>query len=331
MSVSRVSLLASAALAAAVTLTGFCPPGGGPSVADAHVVVHFDAGAGQSPENVALEPGGGLAVTFAGARQIAEITPEGRTRVLAALPAPADGGVHTPALGFPLTTGLVRAADGTLYVLYATGTADLTGLWRLRPGGRPERIAALPADGLPNGLALDAGTGTLYVADSVRGAVYRVPVSGGSPQVWSHAPELASTGFLGVNGLKVHGGSLWATNLDRGTVLRLPITGDGSAGRPRTVAAGLAGIDDFAFTGHGDDIAAALNVPDQVVLVRGDGSHATLLGAADGLDGPTSVALRGSTLYVLSAAYTTGKDPNLLAGRLVRRPAGEQDGTPYRG
>lgn len=316
MSVPRMPLLA-AALTAAVTLTGFCLPGGEPSVAGARVAVHFDAGAGQSPENVALEPGGDLAVTFARARQVAEITPGGRISVLATLPAPFDGGVHTPALGFPLTTGIVRGSDGTLYVLYATGTADLTGLWRLRPGGRPERIAALPADGLPNGVALDPHTGTLYIADSVRGVVYRVPAAGGAPEVWNDAPELAPAGFLGVNGLKVHAGSLWATNLDRGTVLRVPITGDGSAGPLRTVATGLGGIDDFAFTGHGDDIAAALNAPDQLVLVRGDGSHATLLDAADGLDGPTSVALRGRTLYVLSAAYT-GQHPSLVVGRLTR-------------
>ena len=41
-----------------------------------------------------------------------------------------------------------------------------------------------------------------------------------------------------------------------------------------------------------------------------------LLTQADGLDNPTSVALRGSTVYVTSAAYTTGDDPNLLTARL---------------
>jgi hypothetical protein len=52
-------------------------------------------------------------------------------------------------------------------VLYATGTPDLTGVWRLSPGRAPVRIAALPSTGLPNGLALNPQTGVLYIADSV--------------------------------------------------------------------------------------------------------------------------------------------------------------------
>ncbi|WP_103349585.1 hypothetical protein [Amycolatopsis sp. CA-128772] len=32
------------------------------------------------------------------------------------------------------------------------------------------------------------------------------------------------------NGLKLRGGAVWATNLDRGTVLRIPIRRDGRAG-----------------------------------------------------------------------------------------------------
>lgn len=82
---------------------------------------------------------------------------------------------------FALTTGIVHAHDGTLYLLYATGTADLTGLWRLRPGRAPQRISALPAAGLPNGLALDPRTRTLYITDSVLGTISSVPTTGGTP------------------------------------------------------------------------------------------------------------------------------------------------------
>src|SRR6266540_918595 len=83
----------------------------------ATIAVHFDLAKGQLPENIALEPGGAVDVTFAGARQVARVDHNGVTRVLATLPLPADGGVRTPVLGFPLTTGIARAADGTLYVL----------------------------------------------------------------------------------------------------------------------------------------------------------------------------------------------------------------------
>ncbi|WP_410660431.1 hypothetical protein [Amycolatopsis sp. lyj-112] len=314
----KLSKSAALAAAAVTALTAVPASAASAPLCGARIAVHFDLAAGQTPENIALAPGGAADVTFAAGRQIAEVAPGGGIRVLATLPKPADGGVRTPVLGFPLTVGITRAGDGTLYFLYATGTSDLTGVWRLRPGGRPQRIAALPAAGLPNGLALDPHTGTLYVTDSVLGTIWRVPATGGIATVWSAAPELAAGGFLGVNGLKLRGGAVWATNLDRGTVLRIPIRRDGRAGEVRTVASGLPGIDDFAFTGRGDQLLAALNGPSEVALVQPDGSHSTVLTAADGLQNPTSVALRGNMVYVLSAAYVTGNDPNLVVAHLAR-------------
>jgi hypothetical protein len=304
-------LSAVAAMTAANPVSGASAP-----LSRARIVAHFDLASGQLPENVVLAPGGRLDVTFAAARQVAEVTPGAAPRILATLPKPADGGVKTPVLGFALTTGIVRDHGGTLYVLYATGTADLTGLWRIRPGGKPERIAALPATGLPNGLALDSRTRTLYVADSVLGRIWRVGLAGGTPTIWSSAPQLAAAGFLGVNGLKIHHGELWATNLDKGTVLRIALNGVASARTVKTAARGLVGIDDFTFVGASGRILAALNGPSKVVLIQADGRHSTVLRAADGLQNPTSVTVRGSTVYVLSAAYITQKDPNLLVAHL---------------
>jgi hypothetical protein len=225
--------------------------------------------------------------------------------------------VNTPVLGFALTTGIDRSRDGTLYFLYASGSADLTGLWRLRPGGTPQRITALPPDGLPNGLALDERAGRFYITDSVLGRVLTVPVTGGEPVVWSAAPELSAAGFLGANGVKVRDGAVWVSNLDRGTLLRIPVRGDG-AGPVEVMASDLVGIDDFAFTGRGDEVLAALNGPNTVVQIRPGEGTSTVLTAADGLQNPTSIAVRGRTAYVLSAAYTTATDPNLLLARAPR-------------
>lgn len=285
-------------------------------VSDAHIVAHFDLAAGQQPENITLEPDGSADLSFATAHEIARVSRDGHVHILAVLPAPADGGVNTPLVGSARTFGIVRAPDGSLFVLYNTGTADLTGLWRLRPGSsRPTRIAALPADGLANGMALDPRTGLFYIADSAQGIVWRVPERGGTPTMWASGGALASDGSFGANGVKVHNGAVWVSNSQRGLLLRIPVTCHGVAGPVRTVAT-VAGIDDFVFPGRGDTALAAINGASQIALVRPNGSQAVVLTMADGLQNPTSMSVRGNTLYVASAAYSTRTDPNLLLARL---------------
>ncbi|MFD3588156.1 hypothetical protein [Streptomyces sp. NPDC058683] len=314
--VLAAAVVGTTALAATITSTDLAlaarPPLTSPSF-----VAHLDLGAGQQPENLTLLPDGAAAVTFAFSRQVAVIERTGAVRVLATLPAP-PADARTPVLGPPFLGGIVQGRAHTLYFLYATGTDDLTGVWRLRPGGSPERIAALPADTLPNGLALDRSTGQLYAADSVLGRIWRIPAAGGTPEVWATGSALAPAGFLGANGVKVHDGAVWVSNLDHGTLLRIPVRHDGTPGTIRTAATDLTGIDDFAFTGHGDQLLAALNAGNEVALVSGNGGNSVVLDHTDGLQNPTSIAVRGSVVYVADAAYLTQQDPNLLTTRRHR-------------
>ncbi|GAA5008467.1 hypothetical protein GCM10025734_50660 [Kitasatospora paranensis] len=114
---------------------------------DPHIAVHFDLGAGQTPENIALEPDGAADVTFVGAHQIARVGTDGRIRVLATLPTPPVD--STPLVGVPAPTGIVRTHDGTLFFGYATGTADLTGIWRLSPAAPRSGSSRCPRTGSP--------------------------------------------------------------------------------------------------------------------------------------------------------------------------------------
>jgi hypothetical protein len=299
---SAAALAAAALLAAGPAAAAPAPP-----AASARILVHFDFSTGQTPENIAFGPAGSTYLTLSLARQVARVSPAGDVRVVATLPAPPPGSTA-------LTTGIVRTPDGTLYVAYAAGTSALNGVWRIRPGGGPVRITALPGSGFPNGMALDARSGTLYVADSLLGVVWRVPLGGGTAVSWATGPALAPAGFFGANGLKVHDGAVWVSNDDQGTLLRIPITAGGRAAPVRTVASGLAGIDDFTFLGR--SVLAALDPGSEVALVRPDGSHVIVLTSADGLQNPSAVAVRGDTILVADAAYTTQHDPNLLIAHL---------------
>ena len=276
---------------------------------DAREVAHFDVTALQQPENITLEPNGDAVVTFTGARQVARVTRAGAVTILATLPAPATGAGRT--------SGIVRADDGSLFVNY--NAPGLTGVWRIGPhGGTPTQFVALPDVKAPNGLALDRFADNLYVADSTVGAVWRVSLRTRTASLWSQAPELVPPAGIafGSNGIKVHNGSVWVSNTGAGTLLRIPITRHGTAGAVTTVAQGLTFIDDFTFTGFGDTVLAAGNGVNQVYIVFPNGTHQTVLTAADGLTSPTSIAVRGSTVYVASAAYANRIDPNLLLAKL---------------
>ncbi|GLY33949.1 hypothetical protein [Kineosporia sp. NBRC 101731] len=293
-------------------------------LSDATVKTHFDLAAGQTPENITPDRNGSVDVTFALSHQVARISASGRTTVLATLPAPADPKAAAPVLGFSIVAGLVRDGD-RFYVAYATGTKAETGIWTFTEGKAPTKFADLPATGAPNAVTMNRKTGTLYVTDPVKGAVYSVPTRGshrGDATVLASGKSLKAVSYLGVNGAKVRGQNLYVTNLDQGTILRAPLTGK-KTGSFQTVASGLAGIDDFAFTGRGNQLLAAIQPASQVVLVNlkkvGRTTKArTVLTQKDGLSNPSSVAVVGRKVFVTNAAYSTQKDPNLLTALLAQ-------------
>ncbi|WP_328483335.1 hypothetical protein OHS71_35110 [Streptomyces sp. NBC_00377] len=297
-----------------------------PNVSAPRVVAHFDLARGESPENIALEPDGSADLTFSNARQVVNVTRQGRTRVLATLPAVANP--HTPVVGAAVVLGIARAQNGTLFVNYATGTAA-TGIWRIPAGGgKPRQIAQLPPTGFPNGLALDERRGVLYAADSVLGTIWRVPRSGGTPKAWATGAALEPrnprpAARVGANGLRFHRDAVWVSNTNAGTLMRIRVRQNGSACAIETRATQLYAIDDFGFVErHRDTALVALTGGSEVAMVRPDGTHRVVLTSKDGLSNPTSVAVRGRTAYVPGAAYFTQRDPNLLLARVHLRDRG---------
>lgn len=89
----------------------------------------------------------------------------------------------------------------------------------------------------PNGLAIDSAGRTLYIADSPKGIIWSVPVSGGSATPWltdvALAPVPTEAPLIGANRLRFHNGALRVSNFNQGTLLRVPITNRGRADQPR--------------------------------------------------------------------------------------------------
>lgn len=313
----RLPAVALAAALAAGAFTASAGPAGAEdttlTLSNPRIVAHFDLSAGQTPEDVAVEPNGSADISFSEADEAARVSLDGHVSVLGQLPRTGTCAPNPVALSL----GLVRAPDGTLFLVDCTGGAD-TGVWRIRPGLAPTQIASLPANSFPNDMALDVLHGQLYIADSALATVWRVPIAGGAPLAWISDATLAKTSFIGANGIAIHDQAVWVSNTDAGTIMRIPIQPDGSAGPVRTVVTGLAGaVDNFIFVPGTDAILAALVVADEVVLIQ-DGRTRVVLTAADGLSSPTSIAAGWDTIYVGDGAIVTGKDPNLLLAHIDR-------------
>jgi DNA-binding beta-propeller fold protein YncE len=225
-------------------------------------------------------------------------------------------------------SGNTRSDDGTVYYsVFAPGDAARNGVYALRPGGTPQRIAALPAGAGPNGLAIDPGGRTLYIADSFQATIWSVPVAGGTVTPWltdaALAPVPTEALPIGANGLRFHNGALWASNFNQGTLLRIPVTRTGAAGPIRQVTGGLPNIDDLSFLTPWSDVvfvaqngSSSQNGPDRVMVVYPDGTTEAVLTSADGLASPSATAVRGNRLYITDGGVPEPHDAKLQIAKI---------------
>jgi hypothetical protein len=93
---------------------------------------------------------------------------------------------------------------------------------------------------------------------------------------------------IGPNGVKIFNNMVYITNTGAGTMIRVPILADGSAGVPSVYASGL-GLDDFAI-GTDGSLFLATQVENSVIRLFPDGTQTIIGTAADGLLGDSSLA-----------------------------------------
>lgn len=266
----------------------------------------FDPTLGETPESLNFDHRGNLIVSLALTGEVRRIAPDGHEDTLAHLPLSPWIQPCGNAFGVAIMGGVALDPQDNVYVSAAPCDPSAIGIYRIPAGGgEPVRIAALPPDALPNGLAYRAGW--LYVADTNLGRVWRVAADGSSTTVWSQDPLLTPLPdfFPGPNGLQIFHDEVYVSVSDRAHVLAFPIHGDGSAGPARVHATGV-GLDDFAFDVDGN-LYGTTDPFNTLVRISPAGAIDVLLTAADGLDGPTSCAFGvqgdNQALYVNNAAF----------------------------
>ncbi len=289
------------------------------SAAAARIVVRFDPARNETPESIAISRDGDRYVSLASTGEIQRITPDGHRHTLARLPN-----------GRGTVLGIALDREENVYANLASFDPATHGIWAITPDGGARRLAALPADGLPNGLTFDA-RGDLYAADSFLGVIHQLPRNGDTATTWLADPRLAATlgtGFPGANGLQYLHGHLYTANSDNASLLRIPIRSHGGPGEIETTATGISG-DDLALDVYGNAYVTT-DPANTLVKITPDGRQAVVLDTTDGLDGPTAAAFgRGRDRFRLSitnAAFaqfdTDGiRRPSLIEADLGTRGA----------
>ncbi len=259
-------------------------------------VVAFDPSKLELPENLVVDRQNNIFVSLILTNEVRKITPTGVQSTYATF-----NGVFGS-----LTAGLViNDETGDLYVAYDSAGQNSV-IYVVHPDQSKQVFATFPVGAGLNGMTPD-DDGNLYLADSFLGYVWRVPATGGTPQIWIdlHAP--GSLQLPGPNGIKFdkYKRNLYVSVSKQGTIYRIPFGDNGQAGTPVPFVTNVT-PDDFAFDRLGNLYLA--DGPSMSVLrIHPDGTQETLASAADGLQHTTAVLFGRSgdanlDLYILSFA-----------------------------
>jgi len=278
--------------------------------ASAETLVAFDPDIGALPEGVTVDDAGNVYASLSPLGKLVKIAPGSNTAEdFGLVPGIMEG-------DFGLI-GLAVDASGNVYGGVFSANPEANGVWRFDgTTGAETRVDGSQNITLPNAIDF-AGDGTMYVTDTIAGAIWRVPV-GGAAEEWITDPLLAgneSLGFpfpVGANGIVVRDRTVYVGVSETGLVVTVPINSDGSAGQA-LVFAEVADvvIDGIALDEQGN-VYIANPMADAIVKVSANGTVDTIAGAGDGLDAPASLVFgtgagNENTLYVSNFSIAMGR------------------------
>lgn len=248
-------------------------------------------------ESLAVRGNGQILTTILSSSQVYQVDPSKKTPATL---------VHTFE-SFRGCLGIVELQPDIFYVVVGNVTSqvfpDTAGsftVWELDmrkfvPGRAPATVtkkATFPQSVFLNGITTinPFSSSILLIADSGAGAVWSLDTSTGRIAKASSDPRLAPTNGtrpLGVNGVKVHQGTLFFTNFNQQIFASADIGPQGDLQSPaKILATELDGVDDFQLDVHGD---AFFTGNDQLRYYRFGGNNVSVLSRDPLLEGSTAV------------------------------------------
>jgi sugar lactone lactonase YvrE len=164
-----------------------------------------------------------------------------------------------------------------------------------------------PNGGLCNDIAV-AKDGTVYATDTTGARVLRIKKGATAFEAWAADAMLLGT----VDGVALLAdGNVYVNSVGQGTLLRIPVKADGSAGaitkletsRPLTQPDGMRSVGSKTML-----LVEGAGRLDEVTI-NGDKAEVKVL--REGLTGPTAVTVAGGTAYVAEARLNFRNDPKL--------------------
>lgn len=278
-------------------------------------VAQFDAAKGELAEGLFVK-GQAAYVGLAGLGKIVKVAlPGGAVTDFGNIPAPPANS------GFLL--GIVVDAADNVYVGFGGGPGApvANGIYKIpAAGGAVTLPFTTNAEmNFPNGLYLDASN-DVYIADS-GGAIFKMSTANGAITKWKADPLLVGTDTscmyaapfaIGANGIVRIGDAFYVSNTNLGSIVKIPINGDGTAGAA-TVFAGpdcntLGGIDGIDVAPDGKTILGVINSRSEVVQVD-EAGKVTAVFTGKPLDNPASLDVSGTDAFITNSAFFDAMTP----------------------
>jgi len=163
---------------------------------------------------------------------------------------------------------------------------------------------AFPGNGLCNDIAV-AGDGDVYAADTIQARVLRLKKGATALDVWTADPML----LAGADGLALLAdGNLYINSVTQGTLLRIDVNKDGSAGKITKLETSRPLMQPDGMRSVGSKTMLLVEGAGRLDEVTINGDKAEIKVLKDGLTGPTAVTLAGGTAYVTEAKLALRND-----------------------